>query len=553
MARRLRQIADPFVVAGTRGARIRTRLRVSTTDVVVLREVGEHLGALAGADLAVRSRMGRQTVKGPEKHAGRAVRKKTLTGQSSARWAGTITRTTADQWERALSNAYDRRRGLTRAIRTIEGRLAAPAGGHAGKVRGYATGAERFAKQQRLQHLQAQLVEIETMIATGKVGVVRGGRRLARQRHNLDTAGMTVDQWDARWNSARLFLTADGESGKRFGNETIRICPDSGTVDIVLPAPLAGRSNTPGRARTYRLDAAAVFSHRSDEWADRAGAGRAVRYDITHDPARNRWYINASWTTPATPPPDMTALRERRSVGVDLNADHLACWVLTPDGNPTGPPITIALDLTGDTARRDGLLRQAITTLLDHAATNGCASITIENLNFADARTTGRETMGRGRRGKRFRRTVAGIPTGRFRDRIVGMAAARSIAVVAVDPAYTSRWGGQHWAKPLNKTFPDQTVSRHLAAAVVIGRRGKGHKARRRTGVADNDQRIAVRELPCRPDPKNLPVRNPGPRQGAPQRLRPRQTGPPHQDRTGRPGDPTPFGAAHQAILTIAQ
>ncbi|CAN5502086.1 hypothetical protein BH23ACT9_BH23ACT9_28780 [soil metagenome] len=84
-------------------------------------------------------------------------------------------------------------------------------------------------------------------------------------------------------------------------------------------------------------------------------------YDITHDPARDRWYADASWTTPATPPPDMEALRRSPSIGVDLNADHLACWVLAADGNPIGPPIDIGLDLTGDTARRDGRLRQAIT------------------------------------------------------------------------------------------------------------------------------------------------------------------------------------------------
>ena len=41
----------------------------------------------------------------------------------------------------------------------------------------------------------------------------------------------------------------------------------------------------------------------------------------------------------------------------------------------------------------------------------GCRSITVEDLDFVDARQVGRETLGRGRRGKRFRRTVAGIPT----------------------------------------------------------------------------------------------------------------------------------------------
>ena len=62
----------------------------------------------------------------------------------------------------------------------------------------------------------------------------------------------------------------------------------------------------------------------------------------------------------------------------------------------------------------------AITYLLDHADQQNCSAIVIENLDFADARATGRETLGRGNRGKRLRRTVAGIPTARFRTRLIG-------------------------------------------------------------------------------------------------------------------------------------
>jgi hypothetical protein len=93
-------------------------------------------------------------------------------------------------------------------------------------------------------------------------------------------------------------------------------------------------------------------------------------------------------------------------------------------GNPVGNPITIGVDTAGLRAsRRDGRVRAAITALLDTADHAGCSAVVIENLDFADARATGRDTMGRGNRGKRFRRTVAGIPTARFRTRITSMAA----------------------------------------------------------------------------------------------------------------------------------
>jgi hypothetical protein len=103
-----------------------------------------------------------------------------------------------------------------------------------------------------------------------------------------------------------------------------------------------------------------------------------------------------------------------------------------------------------------------------------------------------RETMGRGRRGRRFRRTVAGIPTARFRERLRGMACHAGLAVIAAGPAYASLWGAQHWAKPL-QAQSRTCVTRHHGAAVAIGRRGLGYRIRRRPGVTGSHQRMAAR------------------------------------------------------------
>jgi hypothetical protein len=124
-----------------------------------------------------------------------------------------------------------------------------------------------------------------------------------------------------------------------------------------------------------------------------------VRYDITIDPAKGRWYLAASWRLPLVIRPGLEELRGRRALGLDVNADHLACWVLDQSGNPLGPPRTIALELDGlATSTRDGRLRAAITTVLRRAAEGGCRSIVVESLDFSDSRQLGRETLGRGRR-----------------------------------------------------------------------------------------------------------------------------------------------------------
>jgi hypothetical protein len=374
----MRRIAAPFLVAPPSGARIRTRLRVSAADERVLRQVGAQLGRLAGQDLSRRCRIG----PGDDQ---RSIRKQALTAACSSRWAGAITRTSNDQWERAYGNLLDARVGLGRAARKLRARLAVPAGERRGRTRGYGSRAERFEKRRRLQHLEAGLAEVEGRIAKGRVSVCRGGRRLAKHRHALDAddAALAKRQWRARWEAERLFLTADGEADKAWGNQTIRVHPDEGWLEIRLPTPLAQLSNTPGRAPTYRLSCPVVFTHRRDEWAAQASSG-AVRYDISLDPTRGkgRWYASASWRLPGREAPSLQKLRQHRSLGVDLNADHLAAWVLNPAGNPLGPPVTIPLELDGQPAStRDGRLRAAVAELLRLATAHDCRLLTVENLD----------------------------------------------------------------------------------------------------------------------------------------------------------------------------
>ncbi|MFE7244297.1 IS200/IS605 family accessory protein TnpB-related protein, partial [Streptomyces sp. NPDC057580] len=115
-----------------------------------------------------------------------------------------------------------------------------------------------------------------------------------------------------------------------------------------------------------------------------------------------------------------------------------------------------------------------LTRLLHHTRRCGAAAIAIEDLDFTDG--TSREKHGRN---KRFRRLISRFPTARLKARLASMAAEQGIALVAVDPAYTSRWGAQHWQQPL--TSSTRKTTRHDAAAVAIGRRALGHPIRRRT------------------------------------------------------------------------
>jgi hypothetical protein len=426
-----------------------------------------------------------------------------VTAVSSSRWGGAITRTVEDQYQLGMRAVSAHVTDLRQAIEVVEARCALRPGEHASPLdqssgprrRGYRSAGERFAKTRRLAVLGSRLQTAEAALASGRPSVTVGGKRLWRHRTDLEAAAMTERQWRTHWDSSRMFLTADGESGKAAGNETIRV-DEAGRLRIKVPAALAAQFGS-----HLAIGSPVGFSHRGTQWAARVAERRAVRYDISYDPVKDRWYLDASWKPDvAMPPPSIEELRTGRVLGVDLNADHLACCVLDSSGNPVGNPITIPVDTAGLRAsRRDGRVRAAITALLDAAADARCSAVVIENLDFADARATGRETMGRGTRGRRFRRTVAGIPTAKFRTRLTAMAARRGIAIIGVDAAYTSKWGAQHWAKPLQQQT-SEPVTGHHGAATAIGRRGLGLKIGRRSAGPRTGQRTVAGTPPTRPD-----------------------------------------------------
>ncbi|MFD0228195.1 IS200/IS605 family accessory protein TnpB-related protein [Streptomyces hirsutus] len=469
MDKGLRNLTAPFVVPGPSGVTVHTRLkRLTAADEEVLRRVGAHLGTLACRDLKARCHDGL----GHDAKAW-AARKRELTPLSSARWAGAITKATHEQWALARRGALAHLQNLESGVRTLRHRLALPLGQKGSKKApgGYRNRREWHAKVRRLHVLEDRLARERANWEAGTVHVVRGGKRLARMRHQLPAARLTETQWRERWEAARWFLRADGESGKQYGNETIRIAPN-GEVSIKLPAPLKQLANAPhGR---YVLTGRVAFAHRGQEWTDRVEANRAVAYRIHHDVTRARWYVTASWQTPASLIVPMAAALADGVIGVDMNADHLAAWRLDVHGNPMGTPRRFPYDLTGTAGHRDAQLRHTLTRLLHWARACGVRAIAVEDLDFTAEKT--REKHGRR---KRFRQLISGLPTGRLRARLVSMADTMGITVIAVDPAYISRWGAQHWQKPL--TSKNRRTTRHDAASIAIGRRAQGYPLRRRT------------------------------------------------------------------------
>ncbi len=497
-------LSDPFVAAGPSAVSIRTSLRVSPSEDAALREVGEHLGSLVGVALGRRLRLGA----GP-KHLGRAEIKRDLTRFVTSRQAGAITRRAADLYGRGMLNDEALLARDLIEIAEIETRVALPTFDtlhdgrrqqDAGPVRkrgrkpkGYVSRGERFQKQRRLSNLHSRTVKTQERIKTGRPQVVIGGRKLLHKRHNLEAAGLTVEQWEQQWRARRMFIAADGETGKRYGNETIRVIPgENGACELVirLPKNLEHLSHT-ADGPYLRISEPLRWNHRAGQWRNRAIVGAALAYQIIYDTDKQRWYITCSWRLQPAADDEPATVAEVAASGnclaMDLNAGHVAARVLDPHGNPAGSPLTVRIDQQGSRAQRLGRVREAVDDLHRWGKERGVTFSAVEKLDFADIRALGRQRPRRGKPGRTSRRKTAGIPTGQFMAALTSNAQKHDMAVIAVDPAYTSRWGAQFWEKPLNQSRSQQGNS-HEAAAVVIGRRSQGHSAKRRNGNPRDEQ-----------------------------------------------------------------
>ena len=278
----------------------------------------------------------------------------------------------------------------------------------------------------------------------------------------------------------RYPITANGSGGEPFGNLTITVTP-TGQVSVRLPKPLEHLANA--KRGRYVLSGRAVFSHRGQEWAARITGGKSVSYTITREPGRAGRYLTASWGTPAPPSVPAAAGSRRHDgyaagpvVGVDLNDGHLGCAASTLTATPSasrhvstsiyrvhrhggtlGPsrdhpadPLRPPVWQYGDRCGGSRLRRRA-----SHRTRN-------------DGSSPPRETVPphRGWDPDRGVSSPTGSPSGHGQYRSVGG-----------QPRLQQCLGDAHWRKPY------ENVTRHQAAATVIGRRAQGFRARRRKGV----------------------------------------------------------------------
>ena len=184
---------------------------------------------------------------------------------------------------------------------------------------------------------------------------------------------LTEAEWRERWEAERWFLAADGESGKRFGNETIRVTPD-GEVSRQAARAAALTWRTPGTAGTSS----------PPRWRSRTGV-RSGTDRVEAQPGRGLPHPLRRGPWPLVPHRLLARAPSSRPCPAGRGAGPRAwsAWTPTPT---TSPPTASTRTATRSASRvassttspgrpdhRDAQIRHALTRLLHWAKQCGVA------------------------------------------------------------------------------------------------------------------------------------------------------------------------------------
>ena len=514
---------SPYVVADPGGASAVVGFQTTFADNQALLTIGGHTTTLRLKEVDVAAKAGEIT---RMQHI--AARKPALCLQCNDAYASTILGSAFDQRELSIRNLKSAIESFEARIDKIEKRLAKPTqdsleGKKLTKKRkksarsrakkntctcsnsstvtsrrtsvGYRTRKERWDAQRKLQRLKNRRDEAKAQLVSGMISVCVGGKNFLKKRHNLEAAGMTLDEWERKWHAKRFFLACTGRSKVVGGNRNIRLLPvgtpadDEAVLKITLPRPLEHMA-TPGagsrkNVHVYELTMPIKWNwgKSGDQrermyhaWRNKVEAREPVTYSLKPDPDRPcYWYLTISWAnkpSPKTKTLAATKVPARVEVfAVDVNYGHIDGFLLDKYGNPVGPPETFRYKTKGSSKSRQNSVKRVVHGIVSKAKAAGAKMVAIEDLNFEKARLYGKEY---GRRSRTVRHKVSSIPTAQIAHAFASQCSNQGLVLVAVDPAFTSQIGETCWGPRLDTTRR-QKGTRDTASAVPIGRKSQGY------------------------------------------------------------------------------
>jgi IS605 OrfB family transposase len=332
----------------------------------------------------------------------------------------------------------------------------------------------------RLDILGARKAKLEERLASKDASVCMGGKKLFHAQFNLEENGYADHlAWLADWDLARssniLMMGGRGESAK---NQIAQATDNGdGTFDLAITMPpslvaaygkkvvlrglrFVDRRNRKRLDKDKRRGKGTPKDHgqrllREALSAPQGKDGQAVSWRLTRD--------NKGWVcsfTAEEPKSRKQTSRLAGSLGVDVNADHLAVSCVDAQGNAT-QTWNLPLDLTGlSSEQAKDAIEKASISIAREAVKRGLP-VAHEALNFV------KKKMGFAGKSKPYRTMLSAFATKKILTAIDRACESQGAQVWAINPAYTSVIGKHNHAGRKNMTV-------HQGAAVAIARRSLG-------------------------------------------------------------------------------
>ena len=309
-------------------------------------------------------------------------------------------------------------------------------------------------KKRRKIKLSHRLSQLESDFKEKRTHLCFGGKKLFRAQFYLEQNGFAShEEWVKAWKETRNSeFFALGSKDETAGNQTCTArLQENESLSLRLRLPTALESKY-GKYLdipnvTFAYGNAAILASLNDP------EGQAISYRFKKD--AKGWRVFASTSLKKAAP----ICREGIGViGIDLNADHIACIETDRFGNPIKRKVFPWVSY----GKNKEQLKAATGDLSKHIiawAAQSQKPVVLEKLEFQKKRSALREESR-----SKFSRLLSSFAYSQFFLILMARGYRQGIAVHQVNPAYTSVIGRINYAKRYG-------LSIHLAAALCIARR----------------------------------------------------------------------------------
>ena len=327
-------------------------------------------------------------------------------------------------------------------------------------------------KRRRLANLQSRLAALEDDIAQERVRLCFGSKRLWHKQYHLGENGYgSRQEWLVDWRAARsdeffVLGSRDETAGCQLcvatvaddGTLTLRLrLPDSLVAQhgkyLTIPGVHFNHGHEQVLAALGSNGEYAAYRREHGEKAARAtNLGQAISYRFKRD--EKGWRVFA--TTDMMDVPVVTDKRHG-TVGVDLNADHLAVTETDASGNYIHA-FSVPLVTYGKSRHQaEAIIGDAVAIVVDYAREVG-KPIVIEQLDFRQKKAV---LEGESRR---YSRMLSSFSYGKIQACFISRGHREGVEIHQVNPAFSSLIGRVKFSERYG-------LSVHQAAALVLARR----------------------------------------------------------------------------------